>query len=232
MKKWIFLPVLMLMFGTTLLTAQITNDKKPGIGVAIGASASTNGLGVNVTAALTRSIAVRVGYEAFSKSFSEPYVYNIEDIEFNITPDIKVGGITANVDFYLLKGLYLTGGVVQTRFDAGATLEPTEPMMIGEIEYQPEDIGELTVSLLPERSLAPYAGIGFGRTISRDKKLAFNFEMGAYHMGSYVVDMQGTALLQGNSDNESVQRINTVLSEISWSGIYPVVKLGLSFRLF
>lgn len=232
MKKWIFLPVLMLMFGTTLLTAQITNDKKPGIGVAIGASASTNGLGVNVTAALTRSIAVRVGYEAFSKSFSEPYVYNIEDIEFNITPDIKVGGITANVDFYLLKGLYLTGGVVQTRFDVGATLEPTEPMMIGEIEYQPEDIGELTVSLLPERSLAPYAGIGFGRTISRDKKLAFNFEMGAYHMGSYVVDMQGTALLQGNSDNESVQRINTVLSEISWSGIYPVVRLGLSFRLF
>lgn len=232
MKKWIFLPVLMLMFGTTLLTAQITNEKKPGIGVAIGASASTNGLGINVTAALTRSIAVRVGYEAFSKSFSEPYVYDIEDIEFNITPDIKVGGITANVDFYLLKGLYLTGGVVQTRFAAGATLEPTEPMMIGEIEYQPEEIGELTVSLLPERSLVPYAGIGFGRTISRDKKLAFNFEMGAYHMGSYVVDMQGTALLQGNSDNESVQRINTVLSEISWSGIYPVVKLGLSFRLF
>ncbi|MDX9749341.1 MAG: hypothetical protein RBT57_12660 [Paludibacter sp.] len=230
MNKILILPVLMLLLGTPAIKAQDSSPKK--IGLAIGGSASTNGLGVSVIAALNRSIAVRVGYESLTQSFAEPFVYGIEDIDFNITPNIKVGGITANVDFYLLKGLYLTGGVVQTNFDLGVNLIPKDPMMIGEIEYQPEDIGQLNVKILPERRLSPYAGLGFGRTISRDKKLAMNFELGAYHMGSYVIDMTGTGLLQGNSDNESVKRINTVLSGFSWSGLYPVVKLGLSFRIF
>jgi len=230
MNKLFILPVLVLLMGTTAINAQDNAQKK--IGLAVGASASTNGLGFNVIAALSRSLSVRVGYESLSYTPTEPMVYGIEDIDFNITPNIKTGGITANVDFYLLKGFYLTGGVVQTNFNMGVNLIPKDPMMIGEIEYQPQDIGELNVSILPERRLSPYAGLGFGRTISRDKKLAMNFELGAYHMGSYVIDMTGTGLLQGNSDNESVKRINTVLSDFSWSGIYPVVKLGLSFRIF
>ena len=57
-------------------------------------------------------------------------------------------------------------------------------------------------------------------------------EFGAYHMGSYVINMTGTGLLEGNSENESVQRIIEVLTDISWSGIYPVFKMGLSFRIF
>ena len=63
MKKWIFLPVLMLMFSTTVLNAQNdSSEKKSGFGIAIGGSASTNGLGVNLIAALTPSIAIRAGY--------------------------------------------------------------------------------------------------------------------------------------------------------------------------
>jgi len=230
MKKLFILPLVLALLATTAINAQDNSSKK--IGLAVGASASTNGLGFNVIAALSRSLSVRVGYESLAYTMAEPLVYGIEDIDFNITPNIKTGGITANVDLYLLKGFYLTGGVVQTTFDMGVNLIPKEPMKIGEIEYQPQDIGELTVSILPERKLSPYAGLGFGRTISRDKKLAMNFELGAYHMGSYVIGMSGTGLLQGNSDNESVKSINTVLSDFSWSGIYPVVKLGLSFRIF
>ena len=230
MKKAFILPLVIALLATIAVNAQDNASKK--IGLAVGASASTNGLGFNVIAALSKSLSVRVGYESLSYTTTEPMVYGIEDIDFNITPNIKTGGITANVDFYLLKGLYLTGGVVHTNFNAGVNLIPKEPMKIGEIQYQPQDIGELNVSILPERKLSPYAGIGFGRTISRDKKLALNLELGAYHMGSYVIDMTGTGLLQGNSDNPSVKRINEVLSDFSWSGIYPVAKLGISFRIF
>ena len=143
-----------------------------------------------------------------------------------------MGGISANLDLYLARGLYITGGVVQTNLDLGVTLKPTESMTVGDLTYEPEDLGELHVSTLPEKKLAPYAGIGFGRTISRNKRLAFNMEFGAYHMGSYVINMTGTGLLEGNSENESVQRIIEVLTDISWSGIYPVFKMGLSFRIF
>lgn len=229
MYKLIIVPVLALLMSTTGVLAQDLSSKK--FGLAIGGSASTNGVGVNVIAALHRSVALRVGYESLSKSFNKPFIYTIEDVDFAITPNVKLGGISANVDFYLLKRLYITGGIVQTNLDLGINLTPNESMKIGEIEYQPEDIGELNVTILPERRLAPYLGIGFGRTIARDSRVAFNMELGAFHMGSYVVDMTGTKLLEGNSDNPSVERINTVLKGFSWSGIYPVVKLGLSVRI-
>jgi hypothetical protein len=228
-KKLFILPVLIVLISTTFVNAQDSSSKK--FGLAIGGSASTNGVGVNVIAAVHPSVSVRLGYESLSPSFNEPFIYTIEDVDFAITPNVKLGGISANVDFYLLKRLYLTGGVVQTNLDLGINLTPNESMMIGEIEYQPEDIGELNVSILPERRLAPYLGIGFGRTIAREKRVAFNFEVGAFHMGSYVIDMTGTKLLEGNSDNPSIERINTVLQGFSWSGIYPVIKMGLSFRI-
>ena len=233
MKKWIFLPALALIIGTAGVHSQEnSSDKKPGFGIAIGGSASTNGAGINLIAAVKPWLSVRVGYEKLDLSFEDQFKYAIEDTEFSISPAIKTGGISANLDLYLSRGLYLTGGIVQTTFDLGVTLKPTESMTIGDLTYTPEDLGELHISVLPERNLAPYAGIGFGRTISRDKKLAMNFELGAYHMGSYVIDMTGTKLLEGNSDNASVQRINTVLQDISWSGIYPVAKIGISFRIF
>lgn len=233
MKKIIFLPVIIVLLSTTGIKAQDSNSslrKSPGL--AIGASASTNGLGVNIIASLTSWLSVRAGYEHLDQTFNDMVTYSIEDTEFSISPAVKVGGLSANLDLYLLRGFYLTGGIVQTNLNLGATLRPTESMTMGDITYEPEDIGELHISILPEKKLAPYAGIGFGRTISRDKRMALNMEFGAYHMGSYVVDMTGTKMLEGNSDNESVQRINEVLADISWSGIYPVVKIGLSFRLF
>ncbi len=232
MKKWIYIPVFLLIGSITGLYAQSNkNESKSGFGLAVGGSLSTNGAGVNVIAAITPSIAVRVGYEQLDRSFENMSTYSIEDSEFSISPAIKAGGFSGNIDFYLLRGLYLTGGVVNTNLNLGVTLEPTESMKIGDISYEPEDLGQLNISILPERRLAPYAGIGFGRTISRDKRVAFNLEMGAYHTGSYVVEMTGTKLFEGNSDNASVERINEVLQDISWSGIYPVLKIGLSFRI-
>jgi hypothetical protein len=232
MNKKIFISALILIGSIAGLYAQSNkNESKSGFGLAVGGSLSTNGAGVNVIAAITPSIAVRLGYEQLDRSFDNLLSYSIEDTEFSISPSVKAGGLSGNVDFYLLRGLYLTGGVVSTNLNLGVTLEPTESMKMGDITYEPEDLGQLNISILPERRMAPYAGIGFGRTISRNKRVAFNLEMGAFHMGSYVIEMSGTKLFEGNSDNESVQRINDVLQDISWSGIYPVLKVGLSFRI-
>ena len=63
-----------------------------------------------------------------------------------------MGGISANLDLYLARGLYITGGVVQTNLDLGVTLKPTESMTVGDLTYEPEDLGELHVSILPKRN--------------------------------------------------------------------------------
>jgi hypothetical protein len=54
--------------------------------------------------------------------------------------------------------------------------------------------------------------------------------MGAYYMKSYVVDVSGTKFFEGNNSNASIDNLNATLKDISWSGIYPVVKLAISYK--
>lgn len=231
MKNHLILFITLLTAALSSLNAQETAKSKPSFGVAIGGSASTNGLGVNVTTSLNNFLAVRLGYEQLDASGINPIALEMEGRSFNITPTIQSGGLSAMLDLYLLKGLYLSGGIVQTNLNISATIASEEGLQIGEIYFEPEELGDLTLTVGPKSRLAPYAGLGFGRTISRDKRLAMSFEMGAYHMGSYVVDMTGTKFFEGNEGNESIQRLNETLSSFSWSGIYPILKLGISFRI-
>ena len=52
-------------------------------------------------------------------------------------------------------------------------------------------------------------------------------------MGSYVVELSGTNLFAANNDHAnqaSLNQLNTTLKSFSWSGIYPVIKLGISYK--
>lgn len=211
-----------------------SSNKSSSFGLAVGISASTNGLGGNLTASLNDKFALRLGYEALDLSFSNAFVYNQGDFNFDVSPAFKAGGLSAIFDWYLLKSLYLSAGIMVTDFHLSAKIMSADPITIGEIEYSPDDMGEMNIAVGPLNKIAPYAGIGFGRNISRDKRLAMSFELGAYHTGSYVVDLSGTKLFEANGDpanQQSITNLNETLKGISWSGIYPVIKLGVSYRI-
>lgn len=218
----------------TLLIIGITvnaQDKAPSkIGLALGGSLSTNGIGAQAAVSLGNVLAFRILYETIDRTFPNAFQYTISDISLNISPTLKTGGLSALVDLYLMRNLYLTGGIVNTNLDLSARLVPSESIKIGDIIWEPEDIGDLTVSVKPLENIAPYAGIGFGRNISRKKGLAMSLEFGAYYMKSYVLGLAGTGMFVGNSENESINKLNDTLAGFEWSGIYPVIKLGISFR--
>lgn len=208
--------------------------KMPYFGVALGVSASTNGLGINVNTALTKSIAIRLGYESINKTFNNIYTYTIAGQSFNISPTWQAGGISAIVDFYLLKGLYISGGAVYTNMNISATVNSGNAIKIGDISFQPDEVGQLGLTIRPLNRFAPYGALGFGRNISRDKRFAMSFELGTYYMRSYVIGLSGTNLLAANgpANQESLDKLNATLKTISWSGFYPVIKLGISYKIF
>lgn len=229
MKK--ILCIIALVYGG-MLSAQNDIEKAPStIGVAVGASASTNGLGVQAAVSVANFLALRVTYETIDQTFENAFQYSISDVPLNISPTWKTGGIGAMVDLYLQRDFYITGGFIQTNMDLSARMLPAESMQIGDIIWEPQDIGELQVNIRPLKKLAPYAGIGYGRNIARKSGISLNFELGAYFMDSYVLDVQGTKMFEGNSENESINRLNETLSTFDWSGIFPVVKIGISYRI-
>lgn len=206
--------------------------KRSYFGIALGATASTNGFGGNVTTALSKRFAVRLGYETVNMAFKDAFSFEQSGKNFKATPVWNTGGLSAIVDFYLLKGLYLSGGVMLTDMNLSASLKSADAINIGDIEYQPDEQGQLAFAIKPQNRVAPYAAIGFGRNISRDHRLSMSFEMGAYFTGSYVADVSGTKFFEGNNDNETIDNLNQTLKDISWSGIYPIIKLGISYKFF
>ena len=210
-------------------------------GVALGVSASTNGVGVNVTTALNKFLALRLSYEKLDNSLiqnvyaiNNPININMSGQSLAMTPTIKAGGISAILDLYLGKSFYISGGVVYTDFDMAASLKSANPIKIGDITFTPDDMGQLGLTIKPLQKLSPYGAIGFGRNISRDHRLCMSLEFGAYYMKSYVIGLSGTNMFTPTADaNQAlVDQLNATLKTISWSGIYPVVKIGISYKIF
>lgn len=204
-------------------------------GVALGISGSTNGFGVNLNTALNKRFALRLGYEKVDKTFKDAFVYSQGDQSFNATPVWKTGGLSAILDFYLFRGFFVSGGVVYSNMDLAVKMMSGSSLKIGDIDFQPNEIGELVLNVKPAEKLAPYGAFGFGRNISRDHRLAMSLEIGTYYMQSYMMGVTGTELFAANGDpanQESVDNLNETLKGISWSGFYPVIKLGVSYKIW
>lgn len=94
----------------------------------------------------------------------------------------------------------------------------------GEIVLTGDDVGEVTYDI-EWNSFAPYMGLGFGRSVPKNR-FGFGFDLGAYYVGSPDVTIVGTNLLTGNSEEEPVLEDN--LKNYSW---WPFVNFKLSFKL-
>lgn len=251
MKKFIVLFVLTAVCLSASAQAVIINNnsnnstqvitpkpkKDSGFGVAIGASASTHGLGGNVIIGLTKWLSVRGSYEMLDNQMLADYVplnfqYKFNDLNLDITPSFKTGGYSLMADLYLGRSLYVTGGFVQTVFEANANVKSAESMKIGDITFTPDEIGKLEVLMKPGKIPSTYLGVGLGRNIARKSGLAMTLEFGAMMMETYDITLNGTGMFGGNSQNASFQKLIDTVNGFDWAGIYPVVKLGISYRLF
>lgn len=203
--------------------------------VALGVSGSTNGIGGNLTVGLNKSFDLRLGYEKLDLTIPT-MTLNQDAINFDVSPKVQNGGFSAIVDWHFLRKMYLAGGVYFSRFGFSADVKSANPIKIGDIEYSPDAMGNLSLSLKPKNTVAPYLALGFGTNLARFKHLGFSFEIGAYHTGSYVIDVAGTNFFAANGDptnkDDSFKKLNDTLAGFSWSGIVPVVKIGISYRLF
>lgn len=226
--------LILLCFAAGIMVAQ-SSEGKSSFAIGVGVSGSTNGLGGNVVVSWNDKLALRLGYEKLDLYFEDALTFDQDDFSFNVSPTVKAGGISAIIDWYFLRSMYLAVGVVNTEMNLSALIKSDKPLKIGDIEYSPDEMGEMRLAVLPQNKLAPYVGIGFGRNISKNNRMAMSFELGAYHTGSYVIDASGTELFEPNGDpanQESIQKLNETLKGFSWSGIYPVIKLGISYKIW
>lgn len=197
--------------------------------LAIGGVASTNGLGANLIYSLTKKIDIRGGFEKLH--FDYDFVFSEDDIDYDASLDYKTGSFSLLADYYLLRFFYVTAGFGINRFDPYIEGYASSNMEYGDIYITPEDIGNFSISFEPGLKISPYSGLGFGRNIGLNKTMAFNFELGAFYMGSPEVTIHADGLLAPTADPAHGQK-ELFERQLESFRFYPVLKFGISVRLF
>ena len=118
------------------------------------------------------------------------------------------------------------GGSYIQSLTANAMIMVTDPMMFGEIELTPEQVGEIDIELA-YGGMAPFLGIGFGRSIP-NKRIGLGLEVGSYYIGSPSVNMNASELLEPSASAEQEKSLEESFRTLSW---LPTVKFRLAVRL-
>lgn len=114
--------------------------------------------------------------------------------------------------------------IADLRGDANIML--SEGSAFGDIFLEPEEIGEINLSLFSE-GVAPYMGFGFGRAVPKGR-VGFGFEAGTYYVQSPTVEMDASGLLTPTANETEEQKLENALDSFRWM---PVVLLKLTVKL-
>ena len=200
-------------------------------GVALGLKGGTLGAGAEATVRLTDKLNFRIGSNQYSKE--ERGVE--DDIEYDI--ELNLSSAAALFDWHPFGGVFrVTAGALLNGNELKFEARPAAGYFIGDvvIPYNALDVGKLEGEVTFD-DVAPYASIGWGNAVGKNRNITFSFEIGAVFQGEPEVDLTatgGSALLysdpafQANLKKEE----DNLQDELDEYDIYPVAAIGLSYH--
>ncbi len=262
-----------------------TNDSDRHIGISL--KASTNGFGGDLYYRPAEKIAVKAGAEYLSLTINSstierfvgedinvsiPMPIGSSNITFNTDAKFKTGALSLAVGYQPFKMMYITAGIAKTLFASEVTGVPITDIVYSSYDVptigivQPriakEKIGPFDIDVNSKNSIMPYIGIGLGSFVPQNKTVSFALELGAYYMGSYVIEYSLPTGISTNNIDYGVSipqelkdlyqdDINTQVDKVAADidrevGIaiddindkldnfkfYPVLKLTIGFKAF
>ena len=161
----------------------------------------------------------------------------------NLLLDYHPGGI-----FHITGGVFIGASRVRVNgylADARNKNVISKATLLEEMggEWPSLDIGEQTITI-PEgktsldfslgNAIKPYLGIGVGRAVAKNKKLAFKFELGAMYQGnSFSIKQNGKLLDLSKSTEGGLRDLHDDIVEYSkYTRFFPQMNFQLSYRIF
>jgi hypothetical protein len=184
----------------------------------IGARFGTTGVGAEATFGLTSRLGLRASLTAIPL---EPEL-TLSDITYQIEPPSPIFALGADFNLGFFR---LFGGLLMGADELTANGVYTNTVTIGDQTY----VGSGTITArIESASVAPYGGIGFGRTIGRG--VGLTLDLGAALLGEPTVRLSATGPVTSQPDYEAnrqreQQRIQDDVDK--YVKVYPMISLGL-----
>lgn len=242
MKKTFYL--LMLLALTLLSTTNVDAQHKVKSfeHLSVSVNAGTLGVGVQVASPVNRYLSLRTGLMLLKYTYDYDYeeVIHFKDYDYDAPIEMKakanmVNGMLMadvfpfpNVPIHATAGFYMGTSEI-LKVSAATALRPVE---IGDVIIEPEN--KRAAAHLETNGFKPYLGIGFGRSVTKSKRVGFKFELGAmFHGSPKIVVTEGRVIskdeLSGLIGDQKLSDFNDFIKDFN---VYPVLNFQLSFRAF
>lgn len=192
-------------------------------GWAIGIKLTSLGPGIEIVKSFNELISLRLGGTYYKMNY-----------EFSASNDINTinqayatfGAANLTVDVNFLSFMHFTGGLIYNITQVEMDAIPKDEYYIGEIEITPETVGSVKYGVTPNK-ICPYAGLGFGRSISRSQIVSFSFDIGVVYHGSPKVQLEANGMVSPTASEEQRQILE---DNVKGYQFYPMMSFQLAFR--
>jgi hypothetical protein len=193
---------------------------------AVAGKLSTLGAGVEITTRITSDVNLRLG----ANTFSHDYSGEVNDVDYDLDLDLLSGLIL--LDWHPFHGGFrLSGGGVINRNEIDMTSNPTVTYTIGNKSYTFSDVGTLTGKVDFDK-IAPYAGIGWGNAVGKDKRWGLALDMGVVFQGSPDIDLVANGLLASvpSFQEDLAREKKDIEDKLDRYEYYPVIAFGITYK--
>jgi hypothetical protein len=227
MKNFYSTILLFLVLSLTIpahLSAQNKKDIKEFTpGWAVGVRLSTFGPGIEFIKSFNPYINVRLGGSYFKLKTEFSIDNNISTINKSYT---TLGAINLLADINFLRFMHFTGGLMYNLTKEEMEARPNEDYYIGEVELTSETVGSVYYRLTPNK-ICPYAGLGFGSSISGSQRVSFAVDLGVVYHGTPKVELDANGMVSPTASEEQQQILQ---DNVNGYRFYPMLNFQLSFR--
>jgi hypothetical protein len=204
-----------------------TTTKQP-LGLGISTRIGTLGIGVDVAKSITPHVNGRLGFN-FGKIDVDR-----NDSGISYASQLNLSSVQLSGDYYPFSsnGFRVTGGLIAQSNKFSVTSKPSVngSYTIDGKTYQTSDVGTLTGEYQYSNSIAPYLGIGIGK--STNAGFGFNADVGVMFAGAPKVSLNASNPTFNNNPITRTQLDNQVRqteNDLKGFNLYPVLSIGLSY---
>ena len=217
-------------------TTAATFSKNVSVGINVG-----TGVGLDVAYRFSKHWAAKLAYNHADYE-KKGYTYDIVTTNPDGTKDTKKLSFDAAVKLSSI-GVnfeYSPGPKGRFKLVGGLAYFPSNTVAVGgevltaikfnDVVLNPEDIGGGVMTVGFSQPIAPYLGMGFGRTFPR-KRVNVSFDLGGQYKGDYTVKLavREGVILKQNEENAAVLQRN--FNEKWYGKIWPVMNLRLAYLI-
>lgn len=203
-----------------------TNQKQP-LGLGVSPQIGTLGIGINVAKSITPQVNGRLGFSFGKLDASRT------DSGISYDSQLNLSSVQLFGDYYPSSnsGFRVTGGLVAQNNTFSVTSKPSNgTYTIDNTQYPASAVGNLTGEYKYANSIAPYVGIGIGKSTSDG--FGFNADLGVMFTGAPKVSLNASNPTFNTNSVTRTQLDNQVRrteGDLRGFNVYPVISVGLSY---